>query len=64
MVQHSLGKIKQDFRVLGAQVKGMGAQVVFSSVLPVRDRGLGRSQCIMEINTWLRGVTELDFTQH
>lgn len=38
MVQHSLSKIKQDFRVLRSQVKGTEDQII-SSILPVRDRG-------------------------
>ena len=42
-VKQDLGKIKQDFRALGAQVKRTRAHVIFSSVLPVRDRGEGRS---------------------
>lgn len=39
-VKHNLGKINQDFRVLVAQVTGTGAQVIFSFILPVRDRGV------------------------
>lgn len=39
-------------RILGAQVKGTRAQVIFFSVLPVRARRVGRSQHIMQINTW------------
>lgn len=37
-VKHNLGKVKQNFRALGTQVKGTDAQVKFSSV---RDRHAG-----------------------
>lgn len=52
MVQHSLSKIKQDFRVLRSQVKGTEDQII-SSILPVRDRGMGRSHCTMQVNIQL-----------
>lgn len=55
MVNPSHGKMKQDFRALGAQVKREGAQMIFSSVLPVRGRGAGRSWHIMHTSTWLCG---------
>uniref|UniRef100_A0A8C3IF96 SGNH hydrolase-type esterase domain-containing protein n=1 Tax=Chrysemys picta bellii TaxID=8478 RepID=A0A8C3IF96_CHRPI len=47
-------RIKSDYRALGVRVKEFGAQVVFSSILPVKSRGLGRNRCIMEENAWLR----------
>jgi len=52
MVKQNLGKITQNFRSLGPQVKRMSAQVIFS-FLPFRDRGVGRSQHIMQMNIWL-----------
>ena len=42
VVKNKLGKIKQDLKALRAQVKGTGAQVIFS-ILRVRDRNTGRS---------------------
>ncbi|XP_075777593.1 uncharacterized protein LOC142827220 [Pelodiscus sinensis] len=47
-------RIKCDYRALGVRVKEFGAQVVFSSILPVKGRGPGRERCILEVNTWLR----------
>ncbi|XP_075769327.1 uncharacterized protein LOC142821635 isoform X1 [Pelodiscus sinensis] len=47
-------RIKCDYRALGVWVKEFGAQVVFSSILPVKGRGLGRERCILEVNAWLR----------
>ena len=38
---------------LEGEVKDLGAQVVFSSVLSVNGRGLGRERKIMQINDWL-----------
>jgi len=40
-VKQSLGKIKLDFRGLGEHVKGRDAQVIFSSILQVRERDAG-----------------------
>lgn len=39
---------------LGAMLKGSGAQVVVSSILPVRGRGPGRRRRIERVNAWLR----------
>ncbi|KAM7138764.1 uncharacterized protein RBU57_016504 [Macrochelys suwanniensis] len=47
-------QIKSDYRALGVRVKDFGAQVVFSSILPVKGRGTGRDRCIVEVNAWLR----------
>uniref|UniRef100_A0A8C8RI01 C2H2-type domain-containing protein n=1 Tax=Pelusios castaneus TaxID=367368 RepID=A0A8C8RI01_9SAUR len=47
-------QIKGDYRALGARVKEFGAQVVFSSILPVKGRGPSRDRCILEVNAWLR----------
>lgn len=54
MVKQNLGRINQNFRALGTQVKGTGAQVIFSFVLPLRSRGAGRGLHIMQINIWLQ----------
>ncbi|XP_040977090.1 uncharacterized protein LOC121232754 [Aquila chrysaetos chrysaetos] len=51
----NLGRIKEDYKALGMQAKSIGAQVIFSSILPVRGKGLARNRCIMQINFWLRG---------
>lgn len=41
---------------LEAMLKGSGAQVVFSSILPVRGRRLGRRRRTeQEVNAWLCG---------
>jgi len=34
----NLGRIKEDFRALGVKAKSFGAQVIFSSILPVGGR--------------------------
>ncbi|XP_075757100.1 uncharacterized protein LOC142818831 isoform X1 [Pelodiscus sinensis] len=47
-------RIKCGYRALGVRVKEFGAQVVFSSILPVKGRGPGRERCILEVNAWLR----------
>ena len=46
--------IKRDFRALGQLVKGSGAQVVFSSILPVAENDEGRNRKSQQSNTWLR----------
>ena len=46
--------IKRDFRALGRLVKGSGAQVMFSSVLPVAGNDEGRNRKSQQINTWLQ----------
>ena len=51
----NLGRIKEDYKALGVQVKSIGAQVIFSSILPVRGKGAARNRCRMQINFWLRG---------
>ncbi|XP_052631101.1 uncharacterized protein LOC128136050 [Harpia harpyja] len=43
-----------DYTSLGAMLKGSGAQVVVSSILPVRGRGPGRRRRIEQVNAWLR----------
>ena len=50
----SLRTLKKDFRALGRQVKGSGAQVVFSSIPPVIGNDEGLNMMGQRINTWLR----------
>ena len=47
--------IERDFRALGQLGRGSGAQVVFSSVLPVAGSDTGRNSRTQSVNTWLRG---------
>lgn len=50
----NLGSIKQDYRVLGAVVKGMGAQLVpTSSVLLMRGKDVRKRALIEEVKNWL-----------
>jgi len=46
--------IKRNFRALGRQVKGSGAQAVFSSIPPVAGEDEGRNRRSQQINTWLQ----------
>jgi len=46
--------IKRDFRALGGKLKNLGAQVVFSSILPVMRGDFGRNRQASDINTWLQ----------
>ena len=48
-----LEHIKCDYVHLEAMVKGMGAQVVFSLIFPVRSKGLRRNGRILWVNSWL-----------
>jgi len=50
----SPGVMERDFRTLGRLVEGGGAQVVFSSFLPVAGNDEGRNRKTQQINTWLR----------
>jgi len=50
----SVQEIKRDFRALGQQVKGSGAQVVFSSIPPTAGKDEGRNRKSQQINTWLQ----------
>jgi len=52
---HSPRVIKRDFRVLGRLVRESGAQVIFSSLLPVAGGDVARNRWTQSINTWLRG---------
>ncbi|XP_052631103.1 LOW QUALITY PROTEIN: uncharacterized protein LOC128136052 [Harpia harpyja] len=49
-----LRTLPRDYTSLGAMLKGSGAQVVVSSILPVRGRGPGRRRRIEQVNAWLR----------
>jgi len=51
----NLGRIKEDFKALRVHEKSIDAQVIFSSVLPVRGKGAARNRHIMHINFWLHG---------
>ena len=50
----NLDSIKSDYRALGPVVKGMRAQVVFSSILPSRGKGARRRALIGQVNNWLQ----------
>jgi len=50
----SLRSIKKDYRALGVVVRDSGAQVVFSSILLVKGKGLERASQIWQINKWLQ----------
>ena len=49
-----LKTMRKDFRALGRQVKGSGAQVMFSSIPPVIGNGEGLNMMVQQINTRLR----------
>lgn len=44
------GRIKEDYKALEIQLKN-GAQITFSSILPVKGKDAARKRCIMEVNT-------------
>jgi len=46
--------ICRDFEDLGREVKKLGAQVVFSSILPVDGHGPRRWNMVLRVNNWLR----------
>jgi len=50
----SIWAIKRGFRALEQQAKGSGAQVVFSSILPIAGEDKGRNRKSQQINTWLQ----------
>ncbi|GAB0179160.1 hypothetical protein GRJ2_000381300 [Grus japonensis] len=47
--------IKRDFRLLGQSLKDSGAQVIFSSLLPVEGSNGGWNRRTQSINAWLHG---------
>jgi len=51
---NNMGRIKQDNKALAVQVKNTGAQVIFSSVLPVGGKRKARNRHMMH-NFWLSG---------
>ena len=53
MGRTSLRTMRKDFRALGWQVKGSGAQVVFSSIPPVIGNDGSLNRMDQRINTWL-----------
>ncbi|XP_073435803.1 uncharacterized protein [Dendrobates tinctorius] len=52
--RNDLETICRDFEDLGKKVKELGAQVVFSSILPVDGHGTRRWNKILQVNNWLR----------
>lgn len=46
--------VKRDFRALVRMLKDSGAQVVFSSIVPVMRRDTGRNRHAQDINAWLQ----------
>ncbi|XP_053898073.1 cytosolic Fe-S cluster assembly factor NUBP1 isoform X1 [Malaclemys terrapin pileata] len=52
--KNDLEQITADYVALGRRIKDFRAQVVFSSILPVQEKGLGRDRRIVEVNKWLR----------
>ena len=46
-------EITSDFEVLGKKLKDFGIQIVFSSILPVLERGIERERKILQVNDWL-----------
>nr|XP_048709947.1 uncharacterized protein LOC125638352 isoform X2 [Caretta caretta] len=52
--KNDLERITADYVALGRRIKELEVQVVFSSILPVEGKGLGRERRIVEVNEWLR----------
>jgi len=48
----NMGRIKENYKALGAQVKNT-AQIIFSSELPVGGRRSARNRCIIQTHFWL-----------
>lgn len=53
----SLRSMKRDYRALGAAVRDSGVQVVFSSGLLVKGKGIERDIQIFQVNRWLQGIS-------
>ncbi|CAM5095768.1 unnamed protein product [Natator depressus] len=51
--KNGLERITADYVALGRRIKEFEAQVVFSSILPMERKGLGRDRRIVEVNEWL-----------
>lgn len=56
----NLGRSKEDYKVLGVQAKNISAQITFSSILPVRGKGITTNRRLMHINFWLHGRCHQD----
>ena len=54
IAERSPRAIKRDFRALGRQVEGSGAQVVFSSIPSVAGNSTERGRKAHLVNRWLR----------
>lgn len=48
-----MGGIKEDYKALVGQVENINAQVIFSSILLIRETGRVRSRCIVQNNIGL-----------
>ena len=64
IAERSPKAIKRDFRALGRQVEGSGAQVVFSSIPSVAGKSIERGRKTLLINTCLRDWWNFDFFDH
>lgn len=51
----NLGRINENYKALRVQAKSNGAQVILSSILPVRGKRAIRNRFILQINFWLCG---------
>lgn len=53
----NLGRIKEDYKSLRMQVKSIGVEVIFSSILPVRGKSAARNNNLYNANylmaSWL-----------
>lgn len=55
--RQNVRRIKEDYKALGGQLKNTGAQVIFSSILPVGRRREARNRCIIHISpTYVAGA--------
>lgn len=65
LVWHSLECIRSVYVVLDKKVKDLGKQIVFLSVIPLENCGLGREKRMLEINYWLcRWCDQEKFVAH
>ncbi|PKU45290.1 hypothetical protein llap_4393 [Limosa lapponica baueri] len=70
ITRSSLRGINKDYRILGVVVRDSRVQVVFSSVLLIKGKVVGRTSGIWHINKWLqdwchsRGFDYLDHGTH
>jgi len=47
--------IKRNFQAVGHIIREAGAEVIFSSIIPLVASDIGRNRWIQSINTWLHG---------